>query len=94
MDAVPFNLCGVLVHARPERLSEVTDALRRLPGVEVHQSLPGGRLVVTVEDSGGASAADSLLQLHRIDGVVAAGLVYHHTDAGPAPASAEEGDAQ
>lgn len=94
MDAVPFNVCGVLVHTRPERTAEVAEALRRLPGVEVHQTLANGRLVVTVEDSGGVRAADSLLQLHRIDGVVAAGLVYHHTDAGPAPASAEEGDAQ
>ena len=86
-----FNLCGVLVHARPRRQAEVRGVLAALPGVEVHAALEDGRLVVTVEDAGHARAADTLSRIHRVEGVLSAALVYHHCErlAGTSPASPE-----
>ncbi len=72
------NIAGVLVHARIEALDGVRDGLAELPGVDLHQALDGGRLVVTVEDVAEHSAADTILAVHRIPGVIAAALVYHH----------------
>lgn len=75
-----MNICGVLVHAIPIKLPAVVDALAALDGVEVHQTADGGRLVVTVEDTDTALAIDTLAAIHRLDGIVAAALVYHHSE--------------
>jgi nitrate reductase NapD len=73
-----MNLCGVLVHAFPDRLSAVEAALTALPGVEIHLRGANGRLVVTVEDTDGSLAIDRVADIHRVSGVVAAALVTHH----------------
>lgn len=73
-----MNVCGVLVHAIPTRMPVVIDALAMLDGVEVHQTADGGRIVVTVEDTEQRAAIDTLRDLNRLEGVVAASLIYHH----------------
>ncbi len=72
-----MNICGVLVHAMPARVDKVCEALAALDGVEVHQIAEGGRIVVTLEDTAVSLAVDQLASVHRIEGVVAAALVYH-----------------
>jgi nitrate reductase NapAB chaperone NapD len=47
--------------------------------------MPDGRLVVTVEDTNVATAADTYLKLHNIDGVLGASLVYQYSDDGLEP---------
>jgi nitrate reductase NapD len=73
-----MNICGVLVHANPAKVDTVLAALAGLPGVEMHQTGSGGRIVVTVEDGGNTTALDTMAAIHRLDGIVAASLVYHH----------------
>jgi nitrate reductase NapD len=85
-----MNIAGVLVHARAERHGAIRQSLARMPGVEVHQATADGRLVVTVEDTAETAAADSLLAIHRLDGVVSAALVYHHFEPEGDPAKTEE----
>jgi nitrate reductase NapD len=75
-----MNVCGVLVHAVPSRVAAVVDALVALDGVDVHQTADGGRIVVTVEDTENSPAIDTLRDIHRLDGIVAASLIYHHFD--------------
>lgn len=72
-----MNVCGVLVHANPDRLNEVIAAMRALDGLEVHQTSEGARVVVTIEDTDSTPAIDTLTAIHKLDGVVAASLVYH-----------------
>ena len=50
------NICGVLVHVKPERRYEVRATLAAISGVEVHTLTDDGRMVVTVEDAGGVWA--------------------------------------
>ncbi|MCC7167588.1 MAG: chaperone NapD [Rhodospirillales bacterium] len=78
--ALGANICGVLIHARPERLDAVRRALGNLAGVEIHQEAPDGRLVVTVEDTPTSWAAETIKRFHEIEGVLSAALVYHHCD--------------
>ena len=73
-----MNVCGVLVHALPARVPTVVSALRSLTGVDVHGTADGGRIVVTVEDTPSLTALDAMAAIHRLDGVVAATLVYHN----------------
>lgn len=84
-----MNICGVLVHAMPSRIEDVRAALMSLEGVEVHQVAQGGRVVVTLEDTPSSMAVDQLASIHRIEGVVAAALVYHQFDPVAVAAAAE-----
>jgi nitrate reductase NapD len=73
-----MNICGVLVHALPEKGGAVEAAIAGLDGAELHDTVPDGRMIVTVEDTEDNSAGDTVLALHRIPGVLSAALVYHH----------------
>jgi nitrate reductase NapD len=74
------NICGVLVHAMPDKADAVADGLSRLEGIEVHQRADGGRIIITAEDTAATTAADALLAVNRLDGVVATALDYHHCE--------------
>ena len=76
------NICGVLIHAKPERLAEVKAALATLDGVELHQESPDGRLILTVEDTEDEWAGQIITRFPTIGGVLSASLIYHHCEAG------------
>ncbi len=73
-----MNICGVLVHAVPDRSDAVIAALADFDGVEVHQTGSGGRIVLTVEDTARTAAIDTMRAIQGLDGIVATSLVYHH----------------
>lgn len=83
------NVCGVVVHARPEKLDAVEAALAGIPGVDVHARGEGGRIVCTCEDVPGMTASDAMSEMHRAPGVIAAALIYHEFDP-DAPALEEQ----
>jgi len=75
-----MNICGVLVHTRPDESGQVSGVLAGIDGVEVHAVSDDGRLVVTVEEPGDTDMADRVLAFHRMPGVLSASLVYHFCD--------------
>lgn len=76
----PVNICGVLVHARPDLLPAVEAALSALPGTEIHAAADEGKLVVVVEDTAAAPACTTINSINDIKGVLSVALVYHHFD--------------
>jgi nitrate reductase NapAB chaperone NapD len=48
--------------------------------VEIHEQTGDGRFIVTVEDVPGVSVGDTVMQLHRLDGVRFAAMVYQYSD--------------
>ena len=82
-----MNICGVLVHANPSKQTAVRAALGGLSGVEIHEEANGGRLILTVEDTDASTAFDTMTAIHRLDGIVAVSLVYHHFE--PADAASQ-----
>lgn len=79
------NICGVLIQARPEKCETVGAALAAFDGLEVHHRENDGRIVVTIEDTENNYASKTLTDIHKIEGVIAASLVYHQYDTEPLP---------
>lgn len=75
-----MNISGIVLRARPERAAAVRDSVAALPGVEVHAATGDGRLVLTLEDAGSASAADTFVKLHDIQGVMSVAMIYQYSD--------------
>ncbi len=74
------NICGVLVHVRPERREEIRAILTGYPGVEVHTVTEDGRMVVTVEDADGVWAGARITSFNDVPGILNVALAYHHFD--------------
>ena len=77
-----MDVASALVYAVPGRSTEVRAQLERMPGLEIHAETRDGRFVVTAEDVDGVSAGDTMIALHRLDGVLAATMVCQYSDSG------------
>lgn len=75
-----MDIASAIVNAAPGRREAVRAALLAMSGVEIHAETADGRFVVTVEDTAQASAADTIIELHRLDGVLSAAMVYQYSD--------------
>lgn len=84
-----LHLSSLVVHTRPEALPAVARALETL-GCEVHLASPEGRLVVTLEAEDGRDLAETVTQLQTLPGVLAANMVFHHSEPAEEAAANEE----
>ena len=75
-----MNISSAIVYANPHQSGTVRASLAALPGLEIHNDTGDGRFIVTVEDLNGVCAADTIMQLHRLDGVLSAVMVYQYND--------------
>jgi len=75
-----MDIASAVVHAVPGRAGEVRAQLERLRGVEIHAETADGRFIVTAEDTAAGSAADAVVQFHRLDGVLSAAMIYQYAD--------------
>ena len=73
-----MNLSGILVMAKPENLPGVVADLAALPGVEVHQQDPAGRVVVVLEADSVRAETDGLRRIQKLPGVLMAEMVVHY----------------
>ena len=74
-----YNVCGVLVMARPEAAEAVRTSLEAIDGVEVHAS-QNGKLVVTVEGPNNRDFANRIQDFSNISDVLSTSLVYHEIE--------------
>ena len=78
-----MNISSLVVRARPDRCDDVRTALEAMPGLDVHAATEAGQLIVVAEHPDTATAADSFVAMHRIEGVLSVSLVYQrNVDAG------------
>jgi periplasmic nitrate reductase NapD len=83
-----LHIAGIVVHVRPERVGQVASAISGMPGTEIHANGSDGRLVVTLEAPSARDIAARIDDIQRLDGVLAASLVYQHNE--PLEAMMEE----
>lgn len=78
-----MQIASLVVKAAPAHIEPVQEALRAIPGVEVHGvSRDLGRLIVTVEDGEGYALADSMVAVNLAPHVQSVTLAYEYTDEG------------
>ena len=73
-----MNICGCLVHASTDKAEAVRSGVEAFEGVEIHGASEDGRLVVVVEDTQTQTAADQIMAMHQIPGVISITITYHH----------------
>nr|VFJ99442.1 MAG: periplasmic nitrate reductase chaperone NapD [Candidatus Kentron sp. LFY] len=71
------DLCSILLYTQPKCSEAVQNTLREITGVEIHATLPDGRMIITVEGNDPTQFGEIVLGLRDIDGVIDANLVYH-----------------
>lgn len=76
----PINICGVLVHAQPDKLGKVKTSLLNFDGLEVHDITNDGRLVITIDLADRYQMIDTINELNNVEGVLSAAMVYQHNE--------------
>ncbi len=75
-----IHVTSLVVYADPSRATEISDAVGRLPGAEVHANDGRGKLVVVLETEGDAEMAAAIDRVDRTPGVICTALVYQQTE--------------
>ena len=78
--AEELHIAGIVVHARPEGVQRVAEAIGGLSGAEVHAASADGKLVVTLEAPGAREIAALMEEIQQFDAVLTASLVYQHNE--------------
>lgn len=80
-----FHVSSLIIHARPERMNEVSAIITERGG-EIAASDPCGKMVVVIETDTETAITDFANDLAVMPGVLGANLVFHHVeDPDPAP---------
>ncbi|MDP6518113.1 MAG: chaperone NapD [Alphaproteobacteria bacterium] len=74
------HVVSLVVYADPSRASEISDAVGRLPGAEVHANDGRGKLVVVLEAEGSANMAAAIDRVDRMAGVICTALVFQQAE--------------
>ena len=75
-----MKILSLLLSVLPNRLEHLAAELAVLPGVQVHQTLPGCKLVVTIEDVPGQDLMPTLSAVQTAAGVLCSTLTYEYCD--------------
>ncbi len=75
-----IHVVSLVVYADPSRATEISAAVGRLPGAEVHANDGRGKLVVVLETAGDADMAAAIDRVDRTAGVICTALVYQQSE--------------
>lgn len=78
-----MKIVSLVVRVLPQHISELKQALEKIPGVELqHEAPESGHLIVTVEDGEGYAVSDSIIAVNIAPNVQGVTLAYEYTDEG------------
>ncbi|SLN12648.1 assembly protein for periplasmic nitrate reductase [Roseovarius albus] len=75
------HISSLLVTAKPELIPNVVSDISNMPIAEAAHSDAVGKIIVTLETPDESAIVQALTDIQLLDGVVSAGLVYHHAEA-------------
>lgn len=71
-------ISGIVIRPLEHASAAILEQLAVIPGVEVHGTVPDGRIVAVVEADTVQGEVDLVSQLHDIDGIVSVQMAYHN----------------
>ena len=72
-----MSISGLVIHAYPEHKEALSAQLAAIEGVDVHGIGEDGRMVVTVDVADDRKAADTVMDMQKLEGVLSASLIYN-----------------
>ena len=78
--AAEVHIASLVVYADPARAANISDAIGKLSGAEVHATDGRGKLVVVLETESDAKMAATIDSVDRIAGVFCTALVHQQTE--------------
>ena len=73
-----MSISGLILHSKPTQMSRVEAALSKLPGLEIHARTDDGTFIITIDEESDSGAADTVMHLSSIEGVLSTSLAYHN----------------
>jgi periplasmic nitrate reductase NapD len=73
-----MHISGILVHARPGRITQARGQLAAIAGVEIHLGDKDGKLIITLEQPDEETTVAAFEQINHLPDVLSATMVYHH----------------
>lgn len=75
-----IHIVSMVVHVSPARSADILKRLQAIGGLEIQVTDSRGKAVVTLEADDEARLFASIEEIHAVDGVLAANLVYHQSE--------------
>lgn len=75
-----MNISGILVQVKPENIEKVINSIKTTDFCEYHMHDEKGRIIVTIEGEGVEEEIGKLKQLQRVEGVIAADMMYAYAE--------------
>ncbi|MBI3311579.1 chaperone NapD [Serratia quinivorans] len=76
-----WHVSGLVVQARPEKISQLVPALLAIADTEIPaQDQQHGKLVVVMQAASSQGLLEKIESVRNLDGVLAVSLVYHQQD--------------
>ena len=79
-----IHIAGVLVHTRQPHTLAACAAMSRMPGVELSQTTPEGRVILVLEGRSSSEILAMLDAIRALEGVLNVALVYQHAESASA----------
>lgn len=79
-----LHITSFVIRARPADAPGLARLLAERLGVEIH-AVADGKIVATLESPSEQHVTDALDAMQRLDGVMAANLVFHHAEPAQEP---------
>ncbi|WP_264211625.1 chaperone NapD [Leisingera thetidis] len=74
-----LHISSLLVRSNPACMEAVLETIQAMPGAEISQRDPSGKIVVLFEADSDRAIGDALAKIQLLDGVASAALVFHQT---------------
>ena len=75
-----FHISSFVVQSRPEQMQVLIEQLTNMSGVEVHQTSPEGKIVVTLECQNTGEISDTTTAIGQLHGVLSCNMVFHQIE--------------
>ncbi len=77
-DDKDLHIASLVVMSHPNNLQKVRETIHSIPGAEIPNATPEGKMVVVLEADDQAQLLDKIDHIQGADHILSASLVYHH----------------